>query len=135
MNLIVELEQEEDGRWIAEAVDIPGALAYGQSQQEALARVEAMSAEEYPRGWNEARVHRVLEYYEAQSDEEAAAEIETAFESTTMEVPVALVPEVRRLIAKRKRARPAKKENTTPQPRSRAERRSKTQRSSRAARG
>jgi hypothetical protein len=38
MNFIVELEQEEDGRWIAEVVDIPGALAYGQSQQEALAR-------------------------------------------------------------------------------------------------
>jgi predicted RNase H-like HicB family nuclease len=33
----------EDGRWIAEVVDIPGALAYGQSQQEALARVEAVA--------------------------------------------------------------------------------------------
>lgn len=55
-----------------------------------------MSAEKYPRGWNEARVRRVLEYYESQSDEEAAAEIEGAFESTTiMEVPVALVPAVR----------------------------------------
>jgi predicted RNase H-like HicB family nuclease len=43
MNFIVELEQEEDGRWIAEVVDIPGALAYGQSQQEALARVEAVA--------------------------------------------------------------------------------------------
>ena len=81
-----------------------------------------MSAEKYPRGWNEARVHRVLEYYESQSDEEAAAEIETAFGSTMMEVPVALVPEVRRLIAKRKRARPSKKQNTTLQPRSRAQR-------------
>jgi hypothetical protein len=81
-----------------------------------------MSAEKYPRGWNEARVRRVLEYYESQSDEEAAAEIETAFASTTMEVPVALVPEVRRLIAKRKRARPTTKQNTTLQPRSRAQR-------------
>ena len=94
-----------------------------------------MSAKKYPRGWNEARVHRVLEYYEAQSDEEAATEIETAFESTTMEVPVALVPEVRRLIAKRKRARPTKKKDTTPQPPSSAERRSKAQRNPRAARG
>jgi len=93
-----------------------------------------MSAEKYPRGWNEARVRRVLKYYESQSDEEAAAEIETAFESTTMEVPVALVPEVRRLIAKRKRARPTKKQNTTLQPRSRVRRRSKSQGSSRAAR-
>jgi hypothetical protein len=94
-----------------------------------------MSAEKYPRGWNEARVRRALEYYESQSDEEAAAEIETAFESTTMEVPVALVPEVRRLIAKRKPARPTKKQNTTSQPQSRAQRRSKAQRNSRAARG
>jgi hypothetical protein len=94
-----------------------------------------MSAEKYPRGWNEARVRRVLEFYESQSDEEAAAEIETAFESTTMEVPVALVPEVLRLIAKRKRARPTKKQTTTLQPRSRAQRRSKAQRNSRAARG
>lgn len=94
-----------------------------------------MSAEKYPRGWNEARVRRVLEYYESQSDEEAAAEIETAFERTTMEVPVALVPEVRRLIAKKNRARPTKKQNTTLQPRSRAQRRSKAQRNSRAARG
>ncbi len=61
-----------------------------------------MTAEKYPRGWNEARVRRVLEYYESQSDEEAATEIEAALESTTMEVPVALVPAVRQLIAKRK---------------------------------
>jgi hypothetical protein len=94
-----------------------------------------MSAERYPRGWNETRVLRVLEYYESQSDEEAAAEIEAVFESTTMEVPVALVPEVRRLIAKGKRARPAKKKDTTPQPPSRAQRRSRAQKISRAARG
>lgn len=94
-----------------------------------------MSAEKYPRGWNEARVRRVLEYYESQSDEEAAAEIETASKSTMMEVPVALVPEVRLLIAKRKRARPTKKHNNTLQPPSGAQRRSKTQRNSRAARG
>lgn len=43
MNFTIESEQETDGRWIAEVVDIPGALAYGQSQQEALARVEALA--------------------------------------------------------------------------------------------
>jgi predicted RNase H-like HicB family nuclease len=43
MNLIVELEQEEDGRWIAEVVEIPGALAYGRTQEEAMARVEALA--------------------------------------------------------------------------------------------
>jgi len=64
-----------------------------------------MTNEKYPRGWNEARVRRVLEYYEAQSDEEAAAEIEAGFQSTTMEVPVGLVPVVRHLIAERRSSR------------------------------
>ena len=64
-----------------------------------------MTNEKYPRGWNEDRVRRVLEYYESQSDEEAAAEIEAGFKSTTMEVPVGLVPVVRQLIAKRRSAR------------------------------
>jgi hypothetical protein len=57
-------------------------------------------------GWDEARVRRVLEHYEAQSDEEAVAEDETSFEATThtsMEVPVDLVPTVRELIAKHRR--------------------------------
>lgn len=31
-----------------------------------------MTAEKYPRGWNQDRVRRVLEHYESQSDEEAA---------------------------------------------------------------
>jgi hypothetical protein len=64
-----------------------------------------MTNEKYPRGWNEGRVRRVLEYYESQSDEEAAAEIEGGFQSTTMEVPRGLVPVVRQLIAKRRMAR------------------------------
>jgi predicted RNase H-like HicB family nuclease len=43
MNFTVELEQEEDGRWIAEVIEIPGALAYGRTQDEALSRVEALA--------------------------------------------------------------------------------------------
>ena len=83
-----------------------------------------MTTEKYSRGWNEARVRRVLEYYESQTDEEAAAEMESALESTTMEVPTALVPAVRELIAKRKsvRARATKRHKLTPQPTSRARR-------------
>lgn len=41
--LVVELEREEDGRWIAEAPSLPGVLTYGQSHEEALARVEALA--------------------------------------------------------------------------------------------
>ena len=58
---------------------------------------------EYPAGWDEERVRRVLEHYETQSDDEGVAEDEAAYEATThtaMEVPVELVPAVRELIAK-----------------------------------
>ena len=77
-----------------------------------------MTNEKYPRGWNAARVRRVLEYYESQSDEEAAAEIEAGFKSTTMEVPSGLVPVVRQLIAKRRatRAHPTKAHRTRLRP-------------------
>lgn len=64
-----------------------------------------MTEARYPPGWDEARVKRVLEYYESQTQEEAVAEDEAAYESTThtaMEVPVDLVPKVRELIAKRR---------------------------------
>ncbi len=37
----------------------------------------------FPPGWDEARVRRVLEHYEHQSEEEAVAEDEAAYESTT----------------------------------------------------
>jgi hypothetical protein len=59
----------------------------------------------FPDGWDAERVQRVLEHYEAQSDEEAVAGDEAAYEATThtaMEVPVELVPMVRELIARRR---------------------------------
>lgn len=59
----------------------------------------------FPEGWDEERVRQVLEHYESQSDQEAAAEDEAAYESTThtaMEIPVDLVPEVRQLLARRR---------------------------------
>jgi hypothetical protein len=65
-----------------------------------------MSIAKFPPGWDEERVRRVLEHYEHQSDEEAVAEDEAAFEApthTAMEVPVDLVPKIRELIAKRRR--------------------------------
>jgi hypothetical protein len=68
------------------------------------AEEEEMKESKYPVGWDEERVRRVLEHYEAQSDEEAVAEDEAAYEATTgtmMQVPTELVPVVRELIAKR----------------------------------
>ncbi|MFQ4139035.1 type II toxin-antitoxin system HicB family antitoxin [Nodosilinea sp. PGN35] len=39
----IETEQEEEGRWIAEILEIPGALVYGASQQQAVAQVKALA--------------------------------------------------------------------------------------------
>ncbi len=63
-----------------------------------------MGQPKYPAGWDEERVRRGLEHYETQSDGEAVAEDDAAYEATThtaMEVPVEIVPAVRDLIAKR----------------------------------
>ncbi len=43
MPMIIEVEQEEDGRWIAEVPEIPGALVYGQTREDAIGRVQALS--------------------------------------------------------------------------------------------
>lgn len=43
MPLVIEVEQENDGRWIAEVPDLPGVLAYGQTRQEAIDRAQSLS--------------------------------------------------------------------------------------------
>lgn len=43
MKFRVEIEQEEDGRWIAEVVDLPGVLAYENTSEEAQAKVQALA--------------------------------------------------------------------------------------------
>ena len=63
-----------------------------------------MKKNRFPEGWDEERVRRVLEHYEAQTDEETVAEDEAAYDQTdltTMRVPVDLVPAVRQLIAEK----------------------------------
>lgn len=40
---IIELEQEDDGRWIAEIPTLPGALCYGKSKEDAERKVEALA--------------------------------------------------------------------------------------------
>lgn len=39
----VEIEQEVDGRWIAEVPELPGVMAYGMSRDEALRKAQALS--------------------------------------------------------------------------------------------
>lgn len=43
MKLIVEIEREDDGRWLAEIGEIPGVLAYGVSEAEAKAKAQALA--------------------------------------------------------------------------------------------
>ena len=45
MNLTIDLEIEEDGRWIAEALELPGVMCYGQSREEAIANAERLAIE------------------------------------------------------------------------------------------
>ncbi len=66
---------------------------------------------QFPPGWDEARVQQVLAHYEGQSEEEAVAEDEAAFEGrhhTVMEVPSALVPTIRQMIAEHEQKREAR---------------------------
>jgi predicted RNase H-like HicB family nuclease len=39
----VETELESDGRWIAEIVDVPGVMAYGSTEKEAIAAAQALA--------------------------------------------------------------------------------------------
>jgi hypothetical protein len=66
-----------------------------------------MMQSKFPNGWNEERVKTVLDHYEMQSEDEAVAEDEAAFDipdQTFMEIPIQLVPIVRELIAKYNKA-------------------------------
>jgi hypothetical protein len=64
-----------------------------------------MKQSKFPPGWDEERVRRLIAHYEGQTEEEAIAEDEAAFEDedqlhTVMEVPRELVPTIRELIAR-----------------------------------
>ncbi len=62
-----------------------------------------MKQSKFPPGWDEEKVHRIMSHYEEQTEAEAVAEDEAAYEDQTqaiMEIPIQLVPAVRALIAK-----------------------------------
>ena len=63
-----------------------------------------MKKPRFPPGWDEERVRRVLEHYESQSDEEAIAEDEAAYDNpdqAMIGVPNDLIPAVRELLTRR----------------------------------
>jgi predicted RNase H-like HicB family nuclease len=45
VNLSIELEEEEDGRWIAEALELPGVMTYGETREEAISNTERLAIE------------------------------------------------------------------------------------------
>ncbi len=60
MNYTIEIEQEEDGRIIAEVIELPGVLAYGKTKEEAIAKAQALAlyviAERLEHGENSAEL-------------------------------------------------------------------------------
>lgn len=39
----IEIDREQDGRWIAEVPDLPGVMGYGDTREKAISRVEALA--------------------------------------------------------------------------------------------
>lgn len=63
-----------------------------------------MSKQKFPKGWDEARVQRLISHYERQNEDEQVAEDEAVQETdgqTLMTIPTELVPAVRELIARK----------------------------------
>ena len=59
MQLTIETEREDDGRWIAEVTELPGVMTYGQSREDAMRRAKALAlrvvAEEMEQGESSAK--------------------------------------------------------------------------------
>ena len=45
MHLSIELDREDDGRWIAEALELPGVITYGDTREEAISSTERLAIE------------------------------------------------------------------------------------------
>ena len=43
LTFTVENEREDEGRWLAEVIELPGVLAYGETSDEAIARAQALA--------------------------------------------------------------------------------------------
>ncbi len=62
-----------------------------------------MKKNQFPKGWDEHRVRKVIDHYENQTDTEALSEDESAWKKRTetfIEVPIKLLPQIRKLLAR-----------------------------------
>lgn len=57
----IEVEQEEDGRWIAEILEIPGVLSYGLTKQQAISNVQALALRVIAEATEQLRQGEVIE--------------------------------------------------------------------------
>jgi hypothetical protein len=76
-------------------------------KQPATPKATPRPKQRFPRGWNEKRVQKVIAYYDQQTEDEELAEYEAGMSVdgySVMLVPTELVPEVRRLIGRRRGA-------------------------------
>src|SRR6266545_1131716 len=64
----VEIEREDDGRWISEVTDLPGVLAYGATRDEAVAKAKALAfrvlADRLEHGEDIPEIHGVFAVHE-----------------------------------------------------------------------
>ena len=97
----------EDSAFVVTAFDLTASEA---SVSETATEKKAMSKKKrqaYPAGWDEERIRKLAEHYDSQSEDEQVAEHEAAFrreDTTVMVVPTDFVPEIVRLISKRRPA-------------------------------
>ena len=78
----------------------------GQLLAAARDHLRASVVQQFPAGWDEARVRALIGHYDSLSDDDLAAEDEAAYEAagmTLMAIPAELVPEVNRLLANYKK--------------------------------
>jgi uncharacterized membrane protein YkvA (DUF1232 family) len=76
-------------------------------KQSAVTKPVKATKQKFPRGWNQKRVEQVIAYYDRQTEDEELAEYEEGMKIeglTVMLVPSDLVPDVRRLIGRRRGA-------------------------------
>jgi hypothetical protein len=107
LRVIYVPDPEPDSVFVITAYDLTGKTLDGLSKKTPQEGTAMKRKQQFPAGWDEARVRDVIEHYEAQTEEEAVAEDEAAFEDpkqTVMEVPRELVPAIRELIAKHRAA-------------------------------
>ena len=64
----LEIERENDGRWISEVTDLPGVLAYGATRDEAVAKAKALAfrvlADRLEHGEDVPEIHGVFAVHE-----------------------------------------------------------------------